>query len=460
MCSVGEASIAYQRGRSAARGPTLGGPEPHGQERGNHPRPPLCQHALLPDPSPPYEVLDLLANCRIAPRSEDIGDSEVEYAEIEEMGLFHSTPLSHRHKSKISLTWVLKENLENTRPQAKPSERVNSDVERYQRHNQKYSDKDRQQRKCGRNVLRETKERVVGRNEYYHNLKFKSACELQESGSEGEEWRRRRRHRHRRRKKRHTDRFGYDIRDLDSFLSEASIDRPGNIPVVIAYPTTLYQRGAGRQGELPLALGTVVNAVCKNQLWLYAQTPHGHEGYVLYSACLPLPILPHRPHQQKKTPCWESSTDIYPQPCGNLTDTEKEHLRGRTKSESRYRPKNPDKTRPKSCAEEDFDNLYLKTKSVCSNIDKLYEDWDPKKEFKSKSSVQKLNDVKRQTLLVVNSDFTGSSLNRTLSVQKGDVVVLVQGRGETDVDAEWFYVRKRDGSQGFIPAIIAGNGYI
>lgn len=136
------------------------------------------------------------------------------------MGLFHSTPLSHRHKSKISLTWVLKENLENTRPQAKPSERINSDVERYQRHNQKYSDKDRQQRKCGRNVLRETKERVVGRNEYYHNLKFKSACELQESGSEGEEWRRRRRHRHRRRKKRHTDRFGYDIRDLDSFLSE------------------------------------------------------------------------------------------------------------------------------------------------------------------------------------------------------------------------------------------------
>ena len=69
--------------------------------------------------------------------------------------------------------------------------------------------------------------------------------------------------------------------------------------------------------------------------------------------------------------------------------------------------------------------------------------------------------MKRQTLLVVNSDYTGSVLNKTLTVQKGDVVVLVQGGGvETDVDAEWFYVKKRDGSQGFIPAVVAGHGYI
>lgn len=69
--------------------------------------------------------------------------------------------------------------------------------------------------------------------------------------------------------------------------------------------------------------------------------------------------------------------------------------------------------------------------------------------------------MKRQTLLVVNSDYTGSALNKTLTVTKGDVVVLVQGGGvEADVDAEWFYVKKRDGSQGFIPAVVAGHGYI
>lgn len=94
--------------------------------------------------------------------------------------------------------------------------------------------------------------------------------------------------------------------------------------------------------------------------------------------------------------------------------------------------------------------MYLKTKSVCSNIDKIHE-----KENRDHRQ------VKRQTLLVVNSDYTGSVLNKTLTVQQGDVVVLVQGGGvETDVDAEWFYVKKRDGSQGFIPAAVAGHGYI
>lgn len=68
--------------------------------------------------------------------------------------------------------------------------------------------------------------------------------------------------------------------------------------------------------------------------------------------------------------------------------------------------------------------------------------------------------VKRHTLLVVNSDYAGSELDRTLSVRKGDVVVLVQSEAEADVDAEWFYVRRRDGRRGFIPAAAAGHGYI
>lgn len=93
--------------------------------------------------------------------------------------------------------------------------------------------------------------------------------------------------------------------------------------------------------------------------------------------------------------------------------------------------------------------MYLKTKSVCSDIDRLG------KENRLKNKIQ------RQRLLVVNSDYNGSVLNKTLTVNKGDVVILVQGGGvETDVDAEWFYVRKRDGNQGFIPAAIAGHGYI
>ncbi|CAH2086110.1 unnamed protein product [Euphydryas editha] len=151
---------------------------------------------------------------------------------------------------------------------------------------------------------------------------------------------------------------------------------------------------------------------------------------------------------QKKTPCWESSTDIYPRPCGNLTDNEKEQLRSRTRSESRYRPRS---SRHKiSCAERDFDNLYLKSKSVSSNLDKIQD----------KENIDIKGKCEKQTLVVVNSDFKGQVYNRTVSVKKGEVVVLMQSGGETDVDLEWFYVKKRDGNHGFIPAAVAGHGYI
>lgn len=167
-------------------------------------------------------MLDLLANCRITDNNAS-DSSEVEYEEIvEDMGLWHSTPLSQRHKSKISLTWVLKENLENLKPhEERQNPTVKKETERLQNHNYVVE----RQRKSSRV---QAKERVVGRNEFYHNLKFKSACDLkaQESFSEDtsigtEEWRRRHRHRHRK-KKRRSERFGYDIRDLDSFLSEVS----------------------------------------------------------------------------------------------------------------------------------------------------------------------------------------------------------------------------------------------
>lgn len=61
----------------------------------------------------------------------------------------------------------------------------------------------------------------------------------------------------------------------------------------MTYPSTLYQTRSGNyQKELSLSLGMVVNAVFKNQQWLYVQTPHGEEGYILYASCLPLGILP------------------------------------------------------------------------------------------------------------------------------------------------------------------------
>lgn len=98
--------------------------------------------------------------------------------------------------------------------------------------------------------------------------------------------------RYRRRRKR-SPKFGYNIRNVDEFLSRCSLINPANIPVVLSNSSILYQtRNGYNQVEIPLPLGMVVNSVFKNQSWLYVQTPHGEEGYISFNACLPLGIIP------------------------------------------------------------------------------------------------------------------------------------------------------------------------
>lgn len=184
----------------------------------------------------------------------------------------------------------------------------------------------------------------------------------------------------------------------------------------------------------------------------------------------------------KAAPCWESTLDLYPQPCGNMTDSEKEQLRGGTKSEcGRTRPKQKFYTDSMSAyGERTFDKLYLKAtscsklkdlcddSSVMSSITSKTNDFNLKNKYSIRKKKQKYNDsknhvryVSRHTLLVVEKDYEGSKIINTLSVRKGDVVILVQGGGiEADVDSEWFYVRNKDGAEGFIPASIAGHGFL
>lgn len=100
------------------------------------------------------------------------------------------------------------------------------------------------------------------------------------------------RHR-RRRKKSPKQSFGYNIRNVDDFLSKCSLSSPANIPFVLSNSSILYQTRAGySQVEIPLPLGMVVNSVFKNANWLYVTTPHLEEGYVKYNFCLPLGIIP------------------------------------------------------------------------------------------------------------------------------------------------------------------------
>lgn len=76
---------------------------------------------------------------------------------------------------------------------------------------------------------------------------------------------------------------------------QCSLEYPGNIPIVISTTCILYQTKAGGcQEELPLELGHIVTGIFKNQNWVYVQTPHGEEGYVLHKYCMPLCALPVR----------------------------------------------------------------------------------------------------------------------------------------------------------------------
>lgn len=177
----------------------------------------------------------MLANCTISQEPDDFEEPLADYAEITDMGLWHSSPLAQRHKSKISLTWVLKENLEKS---TKTVEKVNKHewtkkptlaaIDSHQNVNKKFNENEH----ISKFNSRETKERVVGRNEFYHNLRFRSACDEFMNGQETysdtsigtEEYvRRKHKHRHRRKKAKQSNKFGYDIKDLDSFLTEVSM---------------------------------------------------------------------------------------------------------------------------------------------------------------------------------------------------------------------------------------------
>lgn len=95
----------------------------------------------------------------------------------------------------------------------------------------------------------------------------------------------------RRRRRKKSTKFGYNINNINDFLSKCSLDKPANIPIVLSNASILYQTRSGYQVETPLPLGMVVNSIFKNQNWLYIQTPHNEEGYVNFHACLPLGII-------------------------------------------------------------------------------------------------------------------------------------------------------------------------
>jgi len=118
---------------------------------------------------------------------------------------------------------------------------------------------------------------------------------------------------------------------------------------------------------------------------------------------------------------------------GNMTDTEK--LRD-TRSECgasrgrNGRMRRSSRDAVSACGERSVDRLYLR---AAANA-------------RTKGS--------RHTLLIIRSDYEARGTN-ALTVSKGDVVALL-----SDHVSDWFWVRSRDGREGFIPAVIAGHGFL
>lgn len=61
----------------------------------------------------------------------------------------------------------------------------------------------------------------------------------------------------------------------------------------------------------------------------------------------------------------------------------------------------------------------------------------------------------RYTLLVIRNDYEAHVAN-ALTVSKDDVVALLSDH----INNDWFWVRSKDGKEGFIPAAIAGHGFL
>jgi hypothetical protein len=177
--------------------------------------------------------------------------------------------------------------------------------------------------------------------------------------------------------------------------------------------------------------------------------------------------ISYRP-ESSSTKCWETNTDIFPNPC--LTDSEKEQqLRYGTRSEGRQTPKLRKSNQDRSCSEKYLDSLYLlasqpkvidhsyaklKPTSKCKlanfeDIDKSNGDY-----VQLKHEQEKINFVnatrQRQTLLAITEDFK----SELFSVRKGDVVKLLACK-EYEDNHQWYFIKNREGFECYIPSEIA-----
>lgn len=166
--------------------------------------------------------------------------------------------------------------------------------------------------------------------------------------------------------------------------------------------------------------------------------------------------------RSKSDRCWETSEDLYPRLTRGVSSTREPR---NCRSEGARTP---------SSSEKNLDSWYLKAAAHVASQTKLnrsysqirvkeetaeqIEDDEAEDEEEESSNASLLI---RETLLAVQMDYKSSAI----AVRKGDVVTLLackQFRDNSSVSTprQWFYVRTRFGIESFIPAEVAGYGFL
>lgn len=143
-------------------------------------------------------------------------------------------------------------------------------------------------------------------------------------------------------------------------------------------------------------------------------------------------------------------------------------MRSGTRSEGRQTPKLRRTSR--SCSEKYLDSLYLRAASQPKVIDHSYAQLKPTNKCKLtngnnfdkemgdylqlKHNYDKVNiNTRRQVLLAITENFTSD----LIQVKEGDVVSLLAYKEYPDKGSirQWYFVRNREGFEGYIPSRIA-----
>lgn len=173
--------------------------------------------------------------------------------------------------------------------------------------------------------------------------------------------------------------------------------------------------------RIHLPMGTILNVISTINNWLYIETPNNAKGYIDQKACIPLGVL--SPLQAGTS---KEITSLQRTPINNTIGVLSEELAILNRNSSENFP----------FSESTFDFIYLQ---ILRNNEKV----------SSPMLNNYLSEDGKSITLIIKTDYNSTSKD-TLSVKKGEIVSLIHCCVKG-----WYWVKKENDVEGFIPSITA-----